>query len=221
MVNGFCVDCYVSDHPELLSVPKQLKLEYCPQCFRIFVGGEWVPGHDDLFDKFIRSKIKTKLENPVITVNFVSENEKSREYAVVVEGVLGGEQVQLQRGVLVRMLKKQCGVCGRKDSTYFEALVQLRSKAHNSNLEILNNAFIFLRNQNQALIKFHREAEVFSYERVKSGINVYFGSAKAAKKALQYLAHIYNCDIKESHKLVGIDKPTGKRRYKTTYSVRL
>ncbi len=221
LFKGFCVECYLSDHPGVLEIPSRIELEYCHECLRNFVHGEWSSGHEDTIHELIRSKVRTELENLSVSIELNREQGKVRFYNLVVEGTLGGEKVMLEREVGIRMIKRQCPVCARKDSTYYEALVQLRPKGNEIDLDRLKSALNFLRNANRALIKDHREAEVFRYERVKNGVNVYFGSAKAAKKALQAFVKTYDCETKETYTLVGVNKANGKRRYKVTISVKL
>ncbi len=211
----------MADHPNVLEIPDRIELEYCPECLRNFAHGEWASGHEDTIHELIRSKVRTELENHSVSIEPGREQGKVRFYTIVVTGTLGGEEVMLERKIGLRMIKKQCPVCARKDSTYYEALVQLRPKGKEIDLDRLKSAMNFLRNANRALIKNHREAEVFRYERVKNGVNIYFGSMKAAKKALQAFVKTYACETNESYTLVGLDKSTGKRRYKVTISVRI
>jgi nonsense-mediated mRNA decay protein 3 len=221
LFKGFCVECYVADHPDLVSLPAQMGVEMCPQCLRFLMQKGWIPGTDEAIAALIRSKMKTSIENPIIRVERTGEEGEVQHYLMHVEGVVGCDRVAIERDVPVRVTKKQCVICARKDSTYHEALVQLRSKGYGIDLEKLKDALDFLRNQNRAFASKHREAEVFKFERVRDGINVYFGSLQAARRSLQLLAKKTGCKIKESYTLIGLDRVSSKKRYAVTISVRL
>jgi len=58
-------------------------------------------------------------------------------------------------------------------------------------------------------------------EELKEGIDIYMGSLSAARKIANELIKRFNGSTGESHKLMGLDRDTGKRIFRTTVSVRL
>lgn len=217
---GFCIDCYVQDHPELLQA-EDLALKQCPKCLRVFTRGGWVSGRTESVEEIIASKVKTLLKSPTIAVKLISGSPKKEVYEVTVSGKLGKETATITRKVTVSYQKETCGVCSRKSGNYYEALVQLRPHGKAVDLDRMKSALVFLRNEARALVKKDRNAEIFRYELVKNGIDIFFGSLRVAKIALQHLQATYHPKIKESYTLTGVDHASGKKRYRVTFSARL
>ena len=217
---NFCIDCYLKDHPDVLHL-ENISFNQCPRCLRVFSRGEWESGKPEHMEELISSRVKTALIDPSIHVVLLEGNAKREIYEVTVEGQLGGEQVSLANEVQVKYVKDMCNVCSRKSGNYYEAIIQLRPKEKVVDLDRLKTALIFLRNEARALTKKDRHAEIFRYELVKNGIDIYFGSSRVAKISLQHLQSTYDPVIKESYTLRGVDKETGKKRYSVTYSVRV
>jgi len=220
-IHGFCIDCYLEDHPELVYIPDRIEVDSCTQCLRIRVKGKWISGRGENIKELITSKIKTDISSPDISISFHDETPKGAIYRVDVRGKIEGEPVEYEKYVEIVYNRKVCDICAKKGSTYYEALVQLRPKSKEVDIKRMREAFRFLRNENRAIIAEDRKAEIFRFENAKNGIDIFFGSQRAAKIALQRLSQKYDVSIKETYTLVGIDKKTGKRRYTVTYSVRL
>ena len=217
---GFCVDCYVKDHPELLHV-ENIVLKQCPKCLRVFSKGDWTSGRTESIEGIITSKVKTLLKSPTITAKLIGGNQKREVYEVTVTGKLGGESVTLAQTVEVLYQKETCDVCSRKSGNYYEALVQLRPRGKEVDLDRMKSALNFLRNEARAIVKKDRNAEIFRYELAKNGLDIYFGSLRVAKIALQHLQATYHPKVKDSYTLTGVDHASGKKRYRVTFSVRL
>ena len=218
--NGFCVDCFLKDHPGVAEA-EDVEINRCQHCRRVRSHGEWETGSPETIKEIVRSHVKTTLESPEISVELVEPGEKKEVYEATVSGSIGGERVTISRLVKVKYGKETCEVCSRKSGNYYEAIMQLRPSEKKIDLQRMRTALNFLRNEARALTKKDRKAEIFRYETVKSGIDVYWGSARAAKIALQHLQATYRPAVKESYTLRGVDKETGKKRYSVTYSVRL
>lgn len=217
---GFCIDCYVKDHPEILQVG-DIILKQCPKCLRVFSKGKWASGRTESIEGIIASKVKTLLKSPTITTKLIGKNLKKETYEVAVSGKLGDETVTLTQTADVLYQKETCNVCSRKSGNYYEALVQLRPHGKEVDLDRMKSAMVFLRNEARALVKKDRNAEIFRHELAKNGIDIYFGSLRVAKIALQHLQATYHPKVKESYTLTGLDRASGKKRYRVTFSVRL
>ncbi|MCK4327570.1 MAG: 60S ribosomal export protein NMD3 [Candidatus Diapherotrites archaeon] len=217
---GFCIDCYLKDHPGLAET-EDITIKRCTHCLRVKTRGVWESGAPASMGEIVRAHVKTSLESPEVTVELVEPGEKKEVYEVTVKGALGAEPVSLTQLVTVKYEKQTCDVCSRKSGNYYEAILQLRPAGREIDLQRMRSALMFLRNEARAMVKKDRKAEIFRYEMVKNGVDVYFGSARAAKVALQHLQATYRPTVKESYTLKGVDKETGKKRYSVTYSVRL
>ena len=217
---GFCLDCFLEDHPGLVDA-EDVTVKKCMHCLRVKSRGEWENGSPESVEGIIRSHIKTSLEDAEITLDLLKQTQKEEEYDVTVKGVIGSEEVSITKPITLKYEKETCGVCSRKSGDYYEAIIQLRPKEREIDLQRLKSALNFLRNEAHALVKKDRKAEIFRHELTKNGIDIYFGSKRAAKISLQHMQATYHPVVKESYTLRGVDKETGKNRYSVTYSVRL
>lgn len=220
LTGGFCVDCYIKDHPGIVEAG-EVSFKQCPHCLRVYSKGDWASGSPEAVTELVKSRVKTAIESPSITVERVGGGPKHDDYDVTVEGSLDGTPVSITVPVRVRLERETCDVCSRKNGNYYEALVQLRPRGNTVDLDRLKTALIFFRNEAHAQVKIDRQAEIFRFELVKNGIDIYFGSARAAKVALQHFTLTYRPVVQVSYTLKGVDHSTGKRRYSVTYSVRL
>lgn len=217
---SFCVDCYLADHGAVLSV-EPLVLKRCSRCLRVRSLGVWETGRPEHIEDIVLARAKTTLHDPKITAELIEPGEKKEIYKVTADGKLGGNDVSAAVDVLVKYESETCDVCSRKSGNYYEAIVQLRPKQHEADLDRLRSALVFLRNDARAMTKKDRHAEIFRVEPAKNGIDIYFGSSRAAKVAIHHLQATYDCVVKESFTLRGVEKGTGKNKYSVTYSVRL
>ncbi len=217
---GFCIDCYIKDHPKLLQAD-DITLKRCQKCLRVLSRGEWVSGSPESVGKIVASKVKTQLKEPKVSVRLLESGTKGDIYEVAATGRLGSEPVALTREVKVSYQKGICDVCSRKSGNYYEVLVQLRPAGEEADLGRMKSVLVFLRNESRSLTKKDRNAEVFRYSFVKDGIDVFFGSLRVAKIALQHMQATYHPKVKESYTLTGVDHASGKRRYRVTFSVRV
>ncbi|MBN3036923.1 MAG: hypothetical protein JW834_00580 [Candidatus Diapherotrites archaeon] len=211
MHKGFCIDCYLADHPDIVEI-QDMEIEECPNCLRAHLGKNWTSSE---LEPFIASKVKTKLSEPTITASIVGETEKGPVMLIKVAGRLGENEAELSKEIQITLRKRQCDVCSKKQSTYHNAKMQLRGPE-----EAVTDAFRAVRNENRSTSRKERMAEVFRFEEVKDGVDVYLGSAQAAKNAAAKLVN-KGAKVKTTYKLVGLDRKTGKRRYEITYSVRM
>jgi len=212
--NNFCSDCFLKDHPSLVSVD-DVKLESCPSCLRVFLAGDW--SDPSKIKDFLKTTVKTKeLKKASVSVEEISCTEKDRDYKITVTGYLGSKKVTICREIKVLFVKKQCGICSKKQSHYHNVKIQLRS----DDMDKLKKAFNLVRNENREFVKKDRMAEVFRFEVVKEGIDIYFGSAKAAKQSLKALSSLSK-DIKKTYKLKGFDRHKNKKTFLVTVVVRL
>ena len=217
----FCLECYLHDHPDIVELPSLIELDFCPTCLKVRHKGSWVDGREENVHEAIIGKLKTDIYEPAIEVALLKETAKGGIYKVHVAGSLEGHDIELEDQVEVRNRKRQCEICAKKQSTYHEAIIQLRPKGKDTGPEALLAAFKFLRNENRMLIRKYAKAEIFRFKEGRNGIDIYFGSMRAAKVALQRFQSRFSPDVKETYTLVGINKKTGKPRHTVTYSVRI
>ena len=211
---NFCVNCFLKDHKEIVSV-KDLEIELCPSCLRLSLGGRWCA--PEKLKGFLHSTVKIdELKRVKVSLEEELCDEKECNYALVVVGFLGKERVTVRREIKVKFAKKQCGVCSKKQSEYHVVKLQLRS----SSPLRLKKAFNIVRNESRAYVKKDRMAEVFRFNVMSDGIDIYLGSLKAAKQSIKALLSMSK-GMKRTYKLKGFDRHKGKKAYITTIVIRI
>jgi nonsense-mediated mRNA decay protein 3 len=214
MVHGLCIDCYIEKHPSILSVGKP-SLKRCPTCLRVFFNNEWRPGYHKNVEEIVKSKVKTHVEKPHVAAHFVRATDKGELFKIVVSGLLEGETVRLERDEEIDFERQQCDVCLRKSGSYYEAIVQLRGPAPR-----VRELFNALRNEVRSLIADDRRAEIFRFQEARGGLDVWLGSSSVAKLAVKNVAKAFRAPVKETYKLMGVDRKTGRQKFAVTLSIR-
>jgi NMD protein affecting ribosome stability and mRNA decay len=218
-IQSFCADCFIHDHPGLVKLPASIEVKQCPGCDSIWFKGSWVPGTRENIHKLVQSRLKTTLEKPGLKLEELSDG----VCEATVTGTFDDLPITITREIRLKYNgSRQCLVCARRQSTYHEALIQLRFKKHDPiEPKRLITAVEFVKESAHAMSKKQRTAGILKTEQKKEGIDVFIGSQQVARHVMSYLINTYSPEVKESWTLVGLDKSTGKRRYRVTYSVRL
>jgi NMD protein affecting ribosome stability and mRNA decay len=125
------------------------------------------------------------------------------------------ERIQLKYSV------GTCNDCAQKRVGYHNSVIQLRSgmkRAENeSMIEQMQHDVEVLAAQTE----FHGTAQITSIEPVAGGVDIKLASKRLGKVIAGQLRKKYCVDIKESFKLVGIDKETGTAMTRQFYAIRL
>ena len=96
-----------------------------------------------------------------------------------------------------------------KNPQYFEGILQLR----NPNEEAIS----FIRNQ----FKKRKNVFIAKEEKLKTGIDLYISSNRFILSLGKKLKESFKGELKTSRKLYGVDRQTGKLRYRVTVLFRL
>jgi len=212
-VKGFCRACF-NKKRNLFSVPKELKIDFCKNCAKLKIHGNWIEQESDSLKKAIESFVKpnSDFEKTAVTVELeLSGNDESIAH-ITVNGLVDGQMVEEKKDVLIKPNYVNCDPCSRVAGFYHEAIVQLRG---NLPEDAVSEARSFI----EQFFSKDPLSVIVSVEKSKAGIDLLIGSRKAAKRVVDLLASKHNAEVKYSSKLVGQDKG-GKKRYKFTYCVR-
>ncbi|MCD4739895.1 60S ribosomal export protein NMD3 [archaeon] len=217
---GFCIECYTKDH-ELIVIPPKIEVNVCPSCLMFRIHGEWMPSTLENASKFVEEKVKPKqIDKVKILASPIEPTKNGALFNVSIAGYLGTDEIHLEQEVELIYTKRQCLICARKQSKYYKALIQIRPKDSDTTSKRMQSAFYFIRNQNRENAVKEREAEIFKFKKDKHGINVYFGSLRSAGSIVGQMKSKFGAEIKKSRSLFGMDR-TGRKDYRTTYSVRI
>ncbi len=214
-IGQFCVDCYLSDHPEIVRFPK-LSVPVCVHCGRIKVAGRWVEPSEDAITHFLAKKMKTDLSTPRVNIVDLSVFPSQLDVKVRVCGEIEGSQVCVDKDVRIAIKKTQCPVCTKSHGEYWELKVQIRG-----NKDLVEAALDDALKMIDSLAKKDARARILQVKKLKEGVDLLIGSKKIGRDIVKRLRNKFNARVIRTRKLTGEDVHKGKRVYKETFSVRL
>lgn len=190
-IDAFCVDCYQVK----LVVPPKLEMLQCKRCGMMHLKGEWMPRSERKIADYIVSKCKGEFERAEYDV------ERQMLTAFIVKG---GNELKVERPVLLDVTITTCPRCSRMSGGYFEGIIQLRGDRKKVEKAAAN-----------ILKRLEKKTFISKTDELDEGIDIYAGSSKAVVALMGELG--FRTLI--SKKLVGRDE--GKQLYRTTFLVRL
>lgn len=216
--NGMCPECSLRRaSPVKVHTPEPIRV--CRRCGAVFEG-RWVDVDD--VEQVIRRRVLDSIELPPDTegvgIDMSIEGMSSNMYRV--EGKVVVDEREWPFVHHIRLAYESCPSCSRRSGGYFEAIVQVRSYAPtptDAEMEMVRRTadelFSRLRERGERLAFLTKE------ERVRGGIDLYVGSAKAAKKLCTQVLAQMGGSLRTSSTLAG--RRDGRDVYRITYALRL
>ncbi len=234
-----CKACYNKEHPLFTLGKNSLFIQICPTCMKYRSVDEddkawyvpeskvykevWIqaiyhflvariPGHEKL-DFFIDFKHEPD----------VLDSGRKKDVWLELTGRERDEADprEVMVAVQLRYSVGSCNDCAQKRVGYHNSVIQLRTgmkRAENdSMIEQMRHDVEVLAAQTE----FHGTSQVTSIEAVPGGVDIKLASKKLGKVIAGQLRKKYCVEIKESFKLVGIDKETGTGSTRQFYGIRL
>jgi len=215
--DGFCIKCY-SELNTLVEIPDEIEITTCKRCGRWFLNNNWTEDSFQNLKRVILNKLKTNLHYPKIDID--TEN----EYALItIEGFVDKiKQYKVSKSKKVKITFKN--TCCERDlkisSKTWEYQIQLRREQE-------FDPFLFekieksIKKEIQQLSKSLPEATAFWTEETKDGVDFFFGFKQVGDIIIKKLKHRFKLKIMRSASLVGMDKNTGKKKFKQTFCIRV
>ena len=143
------------------------------------------------------------------------------ECEITVLGTVYNTRLNEKYNVNVRLDHSVCPDCSKKDSGYYEAVIQLRAENRSLKQTEINNAEEIIQRTITKQSKKDKLAYIPQILNPKEGFDYYIGSLKTAKKIVNNLKNELGGEIKESPRLISEDRSTGKGLYRIWISFRL
>jgi len=196
---GFCKDCLSNLNPIKL---KKIEISFCSSCGNYNYKG--IPLFENVEEK-VKEIVKKKLIVPEIfslkevKVSFPKFERKKivMEIKVIAEIKSSKEEVIQKFEEEIKVKGDMCKNC--KELKSYLAILQFRN---------------FM-----PKIKIKSEF-TYKIDKKKEGIDFYITRKEYAREIAKKFRNNKNFDIKETQKLIGIDKKTGKRKSRLTISIR-
>lgn len=225
LIEGVCKSCFLEELV-LAEIPDEIEITICAHCESRLVSGKW--RELELSDEEIilntlnkHIKLNENAKNVEISVETLLARGSNIECIVHVKANVLDEIVQQDYKINVKIIRTVCPECSKFTSGYYEAVIQLR--ADNRVLdeeEIVTVDAIIAGNVNK-ISRTNKMAYISERAVLKEGIDYYVGAYKVAKRLASNLKDHFGGEIKESPRLMGRDKSTGKDLHRVWISFRI
>ena len=225
MIDDVCIDCYLKNF-HMIDVPKRIDITVCSHCNGKLEKGQWadinVPDDEIIYRALENNiEINNKVENEIIDLNITQMRGTIAECNVTVIGYLSNKKLEEEYEVDVKINKTVCPTCSKKQSGYYEAVIQFRADKREVTNEEFNIADEVVLKTLNRLYEKDKLAYLVQIAKPKEGHDYYIGSYKSSKKVLKQLQDLFGGTIKESPRLISEDKSTGKGLYRIWISLRI
>ena len=206
-IEGLCEKCYSEEHPSLVSF-KDVKISVCNNCRRYLSKNRWIgfSSLKDIIKKVVKENIKG---NKKIIVNPVMKDEKSKKVIGEVKIKVIGEEEEYIIPYEINYVT--CPICSKKDSGYYEGILQLRD---------VNNVVV---DYCLSDVKRYKEKGVFftKVDEVKNGLDLYCSSKRYIISLGNKLKKKFKGEVKTSKSLFSRDRQRSKDVYRINVLFRL
>ena len=132
-----------------------------------------------------------------------------------------GQTILQDYKINVKIIKTVCPQCSKFASGYYEAVIQFRADNRVPYEEEAVAVDSLIAENIDKYCGKNRMAYISKRAVLKEGIDYYVGSYKVAKSLVSTLKDHFGGVIKESPRLMGRDKSTGKELHRTWISIRI
>ena len=225
MIGDICIDCFLKDFKPI-QVPTNIKVTVCSHCNSKLEKGQWVESNiptEEIIYRALENNIQVdeRIEEEIIDLEIEQIKGRTAQCTVEINCKLSNKQVQDIIEVDVQINKSACPTCSKRNSGYYEAVIQLRADNRPLNAEEKKYADEIIFNSLNKQYKRDKLAYLAERLTLKEGIDYYIGSLKSAKKGVTALRKNFGGIVKESPRLISEDKSTGKGLYRVWISIRL
>jgi nonsense-mediated mRNA decay protein 3 len=229
-VGGLCVGCYWEGALE--DIPRELRTTVCKHCYRHLHGKRWVQridikGEDRIIEGAM-AEAERQLELPeglkitgiagIVSARSEDGEPSAVELTVSLKESASGQVKEVK--ILVGIDHQLCHDCYCAATGKYDALVQVRAEGRR--LDSLDKGTVegvlsgfSVRSEERG------KAEISQVKENEGGIDIRFTDLNPAKMFVRELSFVTGADVVESARIVGIDKRTGGRTYRTTIAVKL
>jgi nonsense-mediated mRNA decay protein 3 len=225
LFKGLCRSCFTARNP-LVTLPPEEKFEFCAHCNSIRKADKWHEtnlSQEEIIERTINehSTPDEAAENVNLSMEILNQKGSNLEMQVLARGRVLGEPVERECTLKVKINRTTCPECSKYASGYYEAVLQLRADARQLQAQEIQKADEIIARRLEKLSRKNRMAYLSQRLELKEGVDYYLGSYKAARKISSVLKDQMGGISKESPRLMGRDKSTGRDLYRIWISLRL
>ncbi len=227
LIKNLCETCFWDQR--VSHIPNNLIVKLCRSCLSYLQGKKWVrirkKDPNSVALEGAINELKRNITIPKDTKILKIEggatewNLSGLPKKVVLDITLTSEGASssLKREATVEYIT--CDFCQSVASGKYEALVQIRGEEGQLSEESRKTV-------ESSIDKFYRNvlkdrSDITEIQEKDGGIDIKFLTSSKARLFAKKLSEITGADLKETAKIMGTDRMTGKRHYRTTISVKL
>ncbi len=222
LYDGLCAECFLKKN-RFTEIDDHLDLMRCSHCSAFLVGGEWKDFEEleqaasELAVGSMRVRRDASLGEVELTVTPLDRNNLRVEIGVE---VLFQDLSKLEDlSTTVRVKRTSCPRCSKMMGSYFESIIQVRSRDRKMDPEEKEEVLRAIEEGVERVASANRDLFISKVEELHGGFDVYLSSNSLGRSITKELAAMYAAETKESSSLVG--KREGKDVYRITFLVRL
>lgn len=225
LINGVCKNCFLKTY-QMLKVPENITVTICKHCNAKLFQGQWIDEEipeDEIIYRALEDAIEIDelVEDPIIDLEILQMRGTIAECEIDIVAEVLQTKLHAKYKVNVRLNHSVCPNCSKKDSGYYEAVIQLRANNRQLKQEEVNSAEEIIQHTIEKQSTKDKLAYIPQILTPKEGFDYYIGSHKTAKKIIHNLQSNLGGEIKESPRLISEDRSTGKGLYRIWISFRL
>jgi len=224
IISSICKSCFLKELI-LAQIPDGIEITVCAHCESQLVSGKWYElelSDEEIILNTINKHITLNkyAENVEINVETLSARGSIIKCIVHLKADVLGETILQDYKINVKIIRTVCPECSKFASGYYEAVIQFRADNRVPDEEVASVDALIAENIDKISRK-NRRAYISERAVLKEGIDYYVGSYKVAKRLASNLKDHFGGVIKESPRLMGRDKSTGKDLHRIWISIRI
>jgi NMD protein affecting ribosome stability and mRNA decay len=235
LVSGRCPDCLL-ETKEVIRVAK-MQLNVCPDCLRFKHGTTWKEGGADISQaatqaarEYLPEKIrlvhhegeawKPEIVDLRVSNAVVSKGRATLDVVVTLEGTRpDGKKREVHLSPTAALNQDMCRTCQLRRGGYVACVLQLRAQGRN--LEDDELTYVTEQILEMSDLSDSPMAYVADIRDMKEGRDFHLGSTSAGREMAKQIVSQRGGTIRESRKLTGVEKGSGKKLYRFTLLLRL
>ncbi|MDR0911537.1 MAG: hypothetical protein LBM96_02920 [Methanobrevibacter sp.] len=230
LMDGLCKKCFLKTF-SILTIPSEIVVKVCAHCNSKFVSGNWVDpfiAEEEIIYRVIEDNIVLNPifdspfdDNLIIDMKILQMRGTIAECFICARALVYDEDISEKHYFNVRLNKDVCPVCSKRNSGYYEAVIQLRADNRQLKDEEIAKVDEIIVKTLDKLFNKDKLAYIAQKATLKEGIDYYVGSLKSAKKLTNKIKEELGGLTNESPRLISEDKSTGKGLYRIWILIRL
>ncbi|MFQ6050358.1 MAG: 60S ribosomal export protein NMD3 [Candidatus Hydrothermarchaeota archaeon] len=222
LLDGLCLNCLIKK--DVLEI-KPIKIKVCRNCGAFFHRKWKEIDLDDFLNEIVYENLAIK-EGLELNIHKIESEFKyeEKELPILIRGKIGflgdSEHSNITYKSSLNLEWRLCDRCMKIMGRRVEAVLQIRTEdkfSERDRAEIIEKV---LKEVDRTSGK-DRMAFISDIKELKEGVDIEFSSKKVANKIANALRKNLGGYLKESFKLIGVNKMSSKRIYKTYISLRL